>query len=103
MDRWSFVSEMQIEEILRKYSQCREGREIVLPYTKFIMVCKEIKELADSYVPRQDKALLAEAVKEIAKEYDNAVADWDYKCGLGKAISILKSMAGEGENGNLKI
>ena len=101
MDRWSFVSEMQIEEILRKYSQCREGREIVLPYTKFIMVCKEIKELADSYVPRQDKALLAGAVKEIAKEYDNAV--WDYKCGLGKAISILKSMAGEGENGNLKI
>ena len=42
-----------------------------------------IKELLHA----RDKALLEAVVKEIAKEYDNA--DWDYKCGLGKAISIL--------------
>ena len=70
-------------------------------YKQEIEETAEMRIIIKELLHARDKALLEAVVKEIAKEYDNA--DWDYKCGLGKAISILKSMAGEGEDGNIKI
>jgi len=72
-------------------------------YKQEIEEAAEMRIIIKELLHARDKALLEAVAKEIAKEYDNAVADWDYKCGLGKAISILKSMAGEGEDGNIKI